>query len=65
MEVALGPSLDYQPFELQILDEMGQVVAQTEVKTREQVGLDLPLEEGPAGRIFRLHVDHAGSEPPP
>jgi hypothetical protein len=61
LEVAPGPGLSAQPFELQVLDESGQVVATAEVEGRETIEVALPLVAG-KGQIFRLHVEGGGQQ---
>jgi hypothetical protein len=65
LEVAPGPGVSYQPFELQVLDQRGHVVATAEVKRREElVRIALPLEAGEM-KWFRLHVEGGGQQAAP
>lgn len=59
--VEAGPGLSYAPFELQLLDSEGQVVATAAVEGRETVELELPLDEGESG-AYRLHVENGGQQ---
>ena len=61
LEIAPGPGLNAQPFELQVLDENGQVVATAEVEGRETIEVVLPLVAG-KGQVFRLHVEGGGQQ---
>ncbi len=61
LEVASGPGLNGGPFELQVLDADGQVVAKAEAPDRGVVDLPLPITAG-EGHIFRLHVEDGGRE---
>lgn len=59
IEVAPGRALNFQPFELQLLDSQNRVIGAAWVEARRQVEFELPLAPG-QGAIFRLHID----EPP-
>ncbi|NVM23355.1 MAG: hypothetical protein HWN68_16415, partial [Desulfobacterales bacterium] len=64
LKVAPGPGLSYQPFELQVLDQSGQVVATAEVEGREMVRVALPIVAGETQK-FRLHVEGGGQQAAP
>lgn len=59
VEVEPGPGLNYEPFELQVLDQVGQVIAVAKVKQRDSVRFALPLKSGQAGKL-RLHIEGGG-----
>lgn len=63
LELEPGPGLVFQPFELQIIDEDGRVVATAKIKDRETVTVRLPIvPHQPA--IFRLHIEGGGLPAP-
>jgi hypothetical protein len=59
MIVEPGPGLAGQPFELQVLDQAGRVVARANVQGRQPISVALPIVAGEPG-IFRLHVEGGG-----
>lgn len=64
LEVAPGPGLGSQPFELQVLDKNEQVVATAQVKSQETVQVALLLQAGETQKL-RLHVEGGGQQTTP
>jgi hypothetical protein len=52
LEIEPGPGVNYQPFELQVCDRAGQLLARGRVQERERVSLLLPLEPGQSEVVF-------------
>ncbi len=63
LEIEPGPGLGLQPFELQLLDQQGHVVARAQVRGREAVKVALPTTAGQQA-VFRLHADGGGLPTP-
>ncbi|MDQ3011876.1 MAG: glycosyltransferase [Acidobacteriota bacterium] len=63
LEIEPGPGVNGQPFELQILDEAGEVAATLFVNQREVVKAVLPTMPGRT-TIFRLHAPAGGNAIP-
>ncbi len=59
VELEPGPGLASQPFELQVLDKEGQIVATTKVSGRETVIIKLTIVPNQPA-VFRLHVESSG-----
>lgn len=65
IDLETGPALDWQPFDLTVLDEEDAVLLTKRIESRETLALSLPLEAGPDARIFRLRVAaHGGPASP-
>lgn len=56
LEVAPGAALEFQPFELRLIDSREQILGATQVKARQIVEFELPLSPG-QGAILGLHID--------
>ncbi len=59
MTVEPGPGLAGRPFELQVFDQSGQIVARVDIHGRETVSIPLPIFAGHSA-IYHLHVDGGG-----
>jgi hypothetical protein len=63
LELETGPSLNSQPFTIQLLDAAGKVVSSADVPIRKQIILDLPTTAGTAA-VYHLHVKGGGRRVP-
>ena len=54
LDIAPGPGVNDQPFDLEIMDEAGMMLASATVAGRSLVEIELPIQAGDGG-VFRLH----------
>jgi hypothetical protein len=59
LEVAPGPGIGKPPFQLQVLDQRGKVVAATTIDRRQMIHLPLPVRPGHK-QLFRFQVSSGG-----